>query len=393
MDFFKSSFSTSKHNKNKTKTHPGQHQPIGAPFGIINLSNELSLPRHPQKAPTNSVFAGSRLFDMSAEFNLFSPPKDAAPIKKQKQWNSFSEKKKQNLRKQHRDTDKDGVPDIWDCQPRNPFKQDRYVQEELDEIKSFGEIELGAGIGRGGSGSVYNIKAKNASSQNAAANYVVKVSNAASNYHEHVTRNGAKPLKCRHKSFEKCAAGTKYDDGYLEIIEYEYEDYHDQGYEDMSLILPVMPVRVKVAGGKTTFGLLEPKVDVKSERLHLQYKDDPKDSYKTTSQEEIRQVYDGMQQLTNHGVAVWDFIQGGTANRPHGVKYHIFDTGAVSSPQRFTDRTDEDMVDRIYETQGLRKKYTKKELQDKQGKPDVYKINNAMWGDWIVKVRKYNRKN
>jgi ribosomal protein L37E len=43
---------------------------------------------------------------------------------RQKLWASFSQSKKSLLRKKMGDSDKDGVPDYFDCRPHNPNRQD-----------------------------------------------------------------------------------------------------------------------------------------------------------------------------------------------------------------------------------------------------------------------------
>ena len=48
-----------------------------------------------------------------------------ASINKQKQWKSFNFNTKKLMKKLYVDSDKDGVPNRWDCQPFNKKKQDR----------------------------------------------------------------------------------------------------------------------------------------------------------------------------------------------------------------------------------------------------------------------------
>ncbi len=90
----------------------------GADFGFgQNISDKKSKP----KKDSFSAFAQSN-------FSF------GAPVNMQQEWNLFPEAKKKQLRKKHKDTDKDGVPDLWDCQPRNPFMQDSvYVTTYTDK--------------------------------------------------------------------------------------------------------------------------------------------------------------------------------------------------------------------------------------------------------------------
>jgi hypothetical protein len=69
------------------------------------LNKTLSKPVTEKKYINNRKFAG-------------------ASIAKQKQWKSFSPGKKILLRKLYKDSDKDRVPDKWDCQPYNKYRQD-----------------------------------------------------------------------------------------------------------------------------------------------------------------------------------------------------------------------------------------------------------------------------
>jgi hypothetical protein len=53
---------------------------------------------------------------------------NGAPISRQQQWQHFSEVQKIMLRKRLKDSDHDGVPDYYDCRPR-----DRRHQEDGSE--------------------------------------------------------------------------------------------------------------------------------------------------------------------------------------------------------------------------------------------------------------------
>ena len=55
--------------------------------------------------------------------------KKGASVAKQKQWKGLTPKKKTVLRKKYKDTDRDGVPNKWDCQPFNRKKQDDEIYE------------------------------------------------------------------------------------------------------------------------------------------------------------------------------------------------------------------------------------------------------------------------
>jgi hypothetical protein len=53
-------------------------------------------------------------------------------INRQNQWNQMSPQQKILMRKKYKDSDRDGVPDRWDCRKYNPFRQDEYDDEEYN---------------------------------------------------------------------------------------------------------------------------------------------------------------------------------------------------------------------------------------------------------------------
>jgi len=71
-----------------------------------------------------------------------------APFKMQMQWKNMTPQFKNINRMMFKDTDKDGVPDRWDCQPMNRFRQDdklfkKFKPEYYDIYKpQFSESEL-----------------------------------------------------------------------------------------------------------------------------------------------------------------------------------------------------------------------------------------------------------
>jgi hypothetical protein len=66
--------------------------------------------------------------------NSKSIPKGAS-LTMQKQWKSFSFPTKQAMRMKYPDRDGDGVPNKWDCQPNNFWKQDIYVKPSKEELQ------------------------------------------------------------------------------------------------------------------------------------------------------------------------------------------------------------------------------------------------------------------
>lgn len=154
--------------------------------GQNHTKSKRSKQRSKQTNKSESPFGfggGSLLSGLADDAFSFGEPHDAAPRPKQKQWGKFPEAKKQQLRRQHKDTDGDGVPDPWDCQPRNPFRQDRYTEEEMNEISSLGKIKLGNFLGAGAFGAVHEIESENPAMKEIANKYVVKISTDASDFH------------------------------------------------------------------------------------------------------------------------------------------------------------------------------------------------------------------
>ena len=79
-------------------------KPVSKPFGM-GMPNKIVMPR------------------------LGAQPKGAS-IPMQKQWKSFSKPKQTMLRKRFKDSDGDGVPNRWDCQPFNRYRQDTPTFEQ-----------------------------------------------------------------------------------------------------------------------------------------------------------------------------------------------------------------------------------------------------------------------
>ena len=57
----------------------------------------------------------------------------SATVKQQKKWKNMSKKKKNMFNKYLPDMDNDGVPDMFDCQPRNPKKQDWVKSQKVQK--------------------------------------------------------------------------------------------------------------------------------------------------------------------------------------------------------------------------------------------------------------------
>jgi len=53
-----------------------------------------------------------------------------ANINRQQQWARMTEMQKNIMRRKYKDSDHDGIPDCFDCQRNNPFRQDTVNQIE-----------------------------------------------------------------------------------------------------------------------------------------------------------------------------------------------------------------------------------------------------------------------
>ena len=94
-----------------------------------------------------------------------------ASIVSQKKWSSFPVKKKNQLRKMLPDRDKDGVPNKFDCHPRNKRKQESFLSEDAMYLNTHSNIRLGKKIDAGTVGEIFTIKGNK--------NLVVKVPRGA----------------------------------------------------------------------------------------------------------------------------------------------------------------------------------------------------------------------
>lgn len=268
--------------------------------------------------------------NLANEFSILAAPYDAASKKKQRQWGKFPEAKKQQLRKTHADKDKDGVPDIWDCQPRNPFRQDRFSETQIAEIKDLGTLEAGAFIGRGGFGAVYGLKAKDPAKQHIADKYVVKVGLDA--YQAH-TNDGLLKKEKKLLNFWESTEGHKptlerlhkktrtSETADMEVLD-EYREYKREGFADLSLMIPSEPTTVEM-GDFRTFAMIKPKVEVVGERVHRVKKP------QAITPEIIDQLQAGTLEFSGAGQGIWDYMQFGIGDKDGEEKAWIYDTGVV----------------------------------------------------------------
>lgn len=81
-----------------------------------------------------------------------------ASIISQKKWSGFPVATKKKLRKTLKDADKDGVPNKYDCHPKNKRKQESFLSQDAAYLNSNDSIKLGTFIDNGSYGSVYFVK-------------------------------------------------------------------------------------------------------------------------------------------------------------------------------------------------------------------------------------------
>ena len=80
-----------------------------------------------------------------------------ASVCAQKMWGSLPKKVKTELRRNLPDTDKDGVPNGFDCRPRNKRKQESFLPEEETYLNNNQPITLGRKISTDKNGEVYSV--------------------------------------------------------------------------------------------------------------------------------------------------------------------------------------------------------------------------------------------
>ena len=80
-----------------------------------------------------------------------------ASICAQKAWGKMPLGVKKELRKTLKDRDKDGVPNGFDCRPKNKRKQEAFLSQDNAFLSSNSQIEKGNMLGRGTHGDVYDV--------------------------------------------------------------------------------------------------------------------------------------------------------------------------------------------------------------------------------------------
>ena len=62
--------------------------------------------------------------------------------KVESKWQSMGTKNRAKMRKKYKDSDRDGVPNKWDCEPYNKYRQDDMPVEEISDLHGKYDEEL-----------------------------------------------------------------------------------------------------------------------------------------------------------------------------------------------------------------------------------------------------------
>jgi hypothetical protein len=219
---------------------------------------------------------------------MITKPKKLTPasIISQKKWGKMSVVTKKKIRKTLKDIDKDGVPDKYDCRPKNKRKQESFLSSDIMYLNSNPDIQLGEKIGMGSTGDVFAIKGNN--------NLVVKVPGGAIDSGSGISLTHAR----------KARVG----------IEQEIGIYNKLNLEDEPLCSPTRVVNLghnSVLKGDM-IGLVRPKVDERN--------------FYSATQAQMDTIRQKLIQLSYKGLVIFDGLQVGFDR--HGRPL-IYDLGGV----------------------------------------------------------------
>lgn len=227
-----------------------------------------------------------------------------ASIVSQKKWSSFPVAKRNKLRKMLPDRDKDGVPNIFDCHPRNKRKQESFLPSDEAYIKSLKTVKLGEYIGEGENAQIYGV-ADN-------PDFIVKIPHYVAGVPYYADEDVTKLTVSERKE------AMKYD---LKELRDEARGYKDFDFSGKPIFIPTKVVRVQ-AHGITTFGLLRPKLTVIKDLT----KKVPSAAKRLMTDSKLLKLYTDLVSLTHQGYAFHDGLQLGLDKAGRALVYDLGDT-------------------------------------------------------------------
>lgn len=163
-------------------------------------------------------------------------PSKNASVAAQRAWAIMTERQRNEIRKRYRqDPDKDGVPTGFDCRPYNKKKQESFLPDDANWIKS-NKIEKDKKLGSGMIGDVFKVKGNS----NLVIKTVTKIRKTTKNTPPEVAKFAKNAAKFRNSAFNK-----------------EMEFYDKNKMYKEPLIIPAKRVKIN---GTNEIGVLKPTI-------------------------------------------------------------------------------------------------------------------------------------